>query len=88
MDRKELIKQISKKKSILCVGLDSDINKIPTHLLNFDDPVFEFNKAIIEATHKYTVAYKPNTAFYESRGIEGWRSLERTIDYLNQSHQE
>ena len=82
MNRKELIAQIKAKKSLLCVGLDTDINKIPTHLLECADPIFEFNKEIIDATQAHTVAYKPNTAFYESRGLAGWQSLERTIDYI------
>ena len=86
MTRQELIAEIKNKKSLLCVGLDTDINKIPQHLLTLEDPVFEFNKAIIEATHKYSVAYKPNTAFYEARGLEGWKSLEKTIAYLNKNH--
>ncbi len=84
MNRQELFEQIKKKKSFLCVGLDSDIAKIPTHLHSCEDPVFEFNKAIIDATLPYTVAYKPNIAFYESRGAEGWISLERTINYINE----
>ena len=88
MKRQELIAQIKSKKSVLCVGLDTDMNKIPTHLLTCADPVFEFNKQIIDATHPYTVAYKPNTAFYESRGLEGWESLERTIEYLNSQYPE
>ncbi len=84
MTKQELFEQIKKKKSFLCVGLDSDINKIPKHLLDNEDPVFEFNKQIIDATLPYTVAYKPNIAFYESRGAEGWKSLEKTINYLNE----
>ncbi len=83
MNRKELFELIKSKQSFLCVGLDSDINKIPKHLLDCDDPVFEFNKAIIDATIDFTVAYKPNLAFYESRGSEGIRSLEKTIAYLS-----
>lgn len=83
MNRKQLFELIKNKKSFLCVGLDSDINKIPKHLLSTEDPVFEFNKAIIDATIDYTVAYKPNLAFYESRGSEGIRSLEKTIAYLS-----
>jgi orotidine-5'-phosphate decarboxylase len=83
MTRQELINQIRKKKSFLCIGLDSDIAKIPKHLLQDEDPVFSFNKQIIDATHDLAVAYKPNTAFYESRGVAGWKSLEKTIDYLN-----
>ena len=84
MNRQELVALIKRKKSFLCVGLDSDINKIPKHLLTKEDPVFEFNKAIIDATLPYTVAYKPNLAFYESRGIEGLVSLKKTMDYLRQ----
>lgn len=83
MDNNQLAQLIRKKKSFLCVGLDSDINKIPKHLLDKDDAVFEFNKAIIDATIDYAVAYKPNSAFYESRGVEGWISYQKTIDYLN-----
>lgn len=83
MNREELFALIQKKKSFLCVGLDSDIDKIPKHLLEKEDAVFEFNKQIIDATIDYTVAYKPNIAFYESRGVEGWKSLEKTINYLN-----
>lgn len=83
MDRKELYGQIKDKGSFLCVGLDTDIQKIPDHLKNHDDPVFEFNRRIIDATLPYAVAYKPNMAFYECRGTDGWKSLERTIDYLN-----
>lgn len=84
MNREELFNLIKRKRSYLCVGLDSDIDKIPKHLLKLDDPVFEFNKSIIDATLPYTVAYKPNMAFYESRGVEGWKSLTKTIEYLNQ----
>ncbi len=83
MTRNELIESIKRKESFLCVGLDSDIDKIPPHLLKTEDPVFAFNKAIIDATLPYTVAYKPNMAFYENRGVEGWKSLEKTIKYLN-----
>lgn len=78
MTRSELIHQIITKRSFLCVGLDTDIDKIPRHLLRYDDPVFEFNKRIIEATADLCVAYKPNIAFYESRGIAGWQSLQKT----------
>jgi len=88
MTTQELVNQIRKKKSFLCVGLDVDLNKIPKHLLHLDDPIFEFNKAIIDATHEYCVAYKPNTAFYEAYGLEGWKSLERTIQYLNANYPE
>lgn len=88
MNKEELISQIAKKRSYLCIGLDSDYNKIPEHLKTLDDPVFEFNKQIIETTCDLAVAYKPNTAFYEARGTAGWRSLEKTIDYLNTNHPE
>ncbi len=88
MNRNELFELIRKKESFLCVGLDSDIHKIPRHLLDKDDPVFEFNKQIIDATLQYTIAYKPNTAFYESRGSKGWISLEKTIEYLKQFNKE
>ncbi|MCP4552398.1 MAG: orotidine-5'-phosphate decarboxylase [Bacteroidetes bacterium] len=83
MNKKELFELIKRKRSFLCVGLDSDLAKIPTHLLDNEDPVFEFNKQIIEATIEFTVAYKPNLAFYESRGSVGIRSLEKTITYLS-----
>jgi orotidine-5'-phosphate decarboxylase len=82
MTRKELIAQISLKKSFLTIGLDTDVEKIPSHLLSFDDPVFEFNKQIIDATHHLCVSYKINTAFYESRGLAGWQSLIKTINYI------
>jgi orotidine-5'-phosphate decarboxylase len=83
MTRQELINIIRRKKSFLCVGLDSEINKIPPHLLREEDPVFEFNRQIIDATIDYAVAYKPNLAFYESSGLKGWISLEKTISYLH-----
>ncbi|GHM99824.1 orotidine 5'-phosphate decarboxylase [Cytophagales bacterium WSM2-2] len=82
MNRKQLFEQITKKKSYLCVGLDTDLEKIPKHLLKSDDPVFEFNKQIIDATKDYCVAYKPNTAFYEALGAKGWESLKKTLDYI------
>jgi orotidine-5'-phosphate decarboxylase len=82
MTRQELIAQIKEKKSCLCVGLDTDIEKIPQHLLGTEDPIFEFNKQIIDATLPYAVAYKLNTAFYESLGSRGWQSLEKTAMYL------
>ena len=88
MTTQELINQIKIKKSFLCVGLDVDLNKIPPHLLELEDPIFEFNKAIIDATHDLTVAYKPNTAFYEAYGIKGWISLQKTINYINENHPE
>ncbi len=83
-----LVAQIHKKKSFLCVGLDVDLNKIPKYLLKEEDPIFAFNKAIIDATHRLAVAYKPNTAFYEAYGIKGWQSLKKTIDYLNTNYPE
>lgn len=82
MNRQTLIQQISTKKSYLCVGLDSDITKIPAHLLQKEDPVFEFNKAIIDATKDVCVSYKINTAFYESNGLQGWQSMEKTLNYI------
>lgn len=88
MNYTQLFEQIKKKKSFLCVGLDSDIAKIPEHLLNAEDPVFEFNKAIIDATAEFAVAYKPNIAFYESRGVEGWLSLEKTVKYIRSEYPE
>jgi orotidine-5'-phosphate decarboxylase len=88
MNREQLIDQIKIKKSFLCIGLDVDLEKIPQHLLELEDPIFEFNKQIIDATHHLTVAYKPNTAFYEAYGIKGWKSLERTIHYLNNNYPE
>ena len=88
MTKEFLVDQIRKKQSFLCIGLDVDINKIPEHLLDLEDPIFEFNKAIIDATHQLCVAYKPNTAFYEAYGLKGWQALKKTIDYLNQYHPE
>jgi orotidine-5'-phosphate decarboxylase len=82
MNRFELFEQIKKKNSYLCVGLDTDLEKIPVHLRNTADPVFEFNKQIIDATHEYCVAYKPNIAFYEALGPKGWESLQKTLDYI------
>ena len=84
----QLIEQIQLKKSFLCIGLDVDLTKIPKHLLDLEDPIFEFNKAIIDATHDLCVSYKPNTAFYEAYGLKGWQSLQKTIDYLNESYPE
>ena len=83
MNKEQLIKEIFKKKTFLCVGLDADIKKIPKHLLEEEDPIFSFNKAIIDATANYCVAYKPNLAFYESMGVRGLLSFERIINYLN-----
>ena len=82
MTRQELITQIKKKQSFLCIGLDTDIKKIPLHLLKLEDPVFEFNKQIIDATKEFCVAYKPNIAFYESMGVSGWNSLQKTLNYI------
>ena len=74
MNKATLVQEIKAKKSFLCVGLDTDIQRIPKHLLEFDDPIYEFNKSIIEATSSFCVAYKPNIAFYESRGSKGWKN--------------
>ena len=82
MTRSELLSNIKKKKSFLCIGLDTDLSKIPSFLLKEKDPIFSFNKAIIDATHEICVAYKPNIAFYESLGPKGWDSLQKTIDYI------
>ncbi len=88
MTRKELVEQIMKKRSFLCVGLDTDIKKIPEHLLDTEDPIFEFNKAIIDATSPYCVAYKPNLAFYEALGAKGQLALEKTVAYLKKNYPE
>ncbi len=88
MTTDQLISEIKKKKSFLCVGLDVDLDKIPEFLLKEEDPIFSFNKAIIDATHQFAVAYKPNTAFYEAYGLKGWKSLEKTINYLNENYPE
>lgn len=88
MTTQDLIAQIRKKRSFLCIGLDTDLEKIPTYLLSEEDPIFSFNKAIIDATHQFAVAYKPNTAFYEACGRKGWKSLSRTIDYINENYHE
>lgn len=86
MNRQQLVEQIFNKKSFLCVGLDTDIKKIPAHLQNNDCPVFDFNKAIIDATAKYCVAYKPNLAFYESMGTKGMDAFERTVKYIKENY--
>ncbi len=86
MTTQQLHEQILQKKSFLCVGLDPDLTKIPQHLLETEDPIFEFNKAIIDATHDLTVGYKPNTAFFEAYGIKGWMSLQKTINYINENY--
>ncbi len=86
MTRAELIENIHSKKSFLCVGLDTDIEKIPEFLKEFEDPIFEFNKRIIDATKDFCVAYKPNIAFYEFRGAQGWESLRKTVEYIPKTH--
>ncbi len=86
MTQQELFENIKKKESFLCVGLDSDITKIPKFLMQNDDPVYEFNRQIIDATHTHAIAYKPNLAFYECNGTKGWESLERTVAYLKKNH--
>ena len=86
MTRKELIASIQRKRSFLCVGLDTDFKKVPAHLLQEEDPVFAFNKAIIDATAPYCVAYKPNLAFYESMGVKGWIAFEKTVAYLRENY--
>ena len=88
MKIQKLIEQIKIKKSFLCIGLDVDLNKFPSHLLELEDPIFEFNKVIIDATHDLCVSYKPNIAFYEAYGLKGWQSLQKTINYLNENHPE
>ena len=86
MNRQQLIDNIRRKQSFLCVGLDTDIKKIPQHLLGEDDPIFAFNKAIIDATAPYCVAYKPNLAFYECGGLKGWAAFEKTVKYIKENH--
>ncbi len=88
MNKQQLFEQIQKKRSFLCVGLDTDSKKIPEHLLETHDPIFSFNKEIIDATAEFTVAYKPNLAFYESLGSQGWESLEKTVMYIRSRHPE
>jgi orotidine-5'-phosphate decarboxylase len=88
MTTEQLYNQIQLKKSFLCVGLDVDLNKIPKHLLALEDPIFEFNKAIIDATHDLCVSYKPNIAFYEAYGLKGWTALQKTINYINEKYPE
>ena len=88
MDKQQLIRQIRTKRTFLCVGLDTDLRKIPQHLLKEEDPVFAFNKAIINATAPYCVAYKPNLAFYESAGLKGWEAFEKTVRYIKQHYPE
>lgn len=86
MNRKQLIEEIRKKQSYLCVGLDTDITKIPQHLLSNPDPIFAFNKEIIDATKDICVAYKINTAFYEAQGLKGWAAMEKTVNYIGNDH--
>src|SRR5690554_5777801 len=86
MEVNKLFTQIKNKRSFLCVGLDTDIKKLPSHLLDAPDPVYSFNKAVIDATASYAVAYKPNLAFYESLGTSGWQSLEKTVAYIRASY--
>lgn len=88
MNKQELFEQIKRKKSFLCVGLDTDLKKIPSHLLSEEDPIFAFNKAIIDATASYCVAYKPNLAFYECHGVKGWIALEKTVNYIRDQYPE
>ncbi len=88
MNQQQLFQQIQKKRSFLCVGLDTDILKIPKHLMDTSDPVFSFNKEIIDATAEFTVAYKPNLAFYESLGWQGWQTLEKTVEYIKSKYPE
>lgn len=88
MNTRDLVAQIRKKNSFLCIGLDTDLEKIPTYLLSEEDPIFSFNKSIIDSTHQFAVAYKPNIAFYEACGLSGWKSLMRTIDYINENYPE
>ncbi len=87
MNYSELFELIKKKRSFLCVGLDTDIKKIPGFLLKEDDPVYAFNKSVVDATLPYTIAYKPNLAFYESQGVNGWGSLQKTVDYIRSLNQ-
>lgn len=86
MNKAQLVQSIKEKQSFLCVGLDTDLEKIPAHMMNLEDPLFEFNKAIIDATRDYCVAYKPNVAFYECHGAKGWEALSKTVDYITDSH--
>jgi len=83
MTKEQLVEQIKKKQSFLCVGLDIDLDKIPPHLKKEDDPIFSFAKAIIDSTHEYAVAYKPNLAFFESYGVKGWQAFQKIMEYLN-----
>ena len=86
MTRQQLVDQIRQKRSYLCIGLDTDTSKIPSHLLDEPDPVFAFNKAIIDATREFCVSYKINTAFYEAIGVKGWQAMEKTVQYIGKDH--
>lgn len=86
MNKQQLLENIKRKQSFLCVGLDTDIKKIPEHLLKEEDPIFAFNKAIIDATAPYCIAYKPNLAFYESMGVKGWIAFEKTVEYIKKNY--
>ncbi len=86
MNKQQLIENIRRKRSFLCVGLDTDLKKIPSHLLEEEDPIFAFNKAIIDATAPYCVAYKPNLAFYECFGLKGWTAFEKTVSYIKKNY--
>lgn len=86
MNKQQLFENIKRKKSFLCVGLDTDIKKIPDHLLDDPDPIFAFNKAIVDATADYCIAYKPNLAFYESMGVKGWIAFEKTVNYIKENY--
>ncbi len=86
MTRQELYQQIQQKQSYLCIGLDVEISRIPKYLHQYDDPIFEFNKRIIDATKDLCVAYKPNLAFYEAQGVKGWQALEKTLEYIPKEH--
>lgn len=88
MTTQKLVEEIRRKRSFLCIGLDVDLDKVPQHILEEEDPIFAFNKAVIDATHHLSVAYKPNLAFYEAYGLEGLKSLGKTIDYLNDTYPE
>lgn len=86
MNRQQLVDNIRRKRSFLCVGLDTDLRKIPEHLLSEEDPIFAFNKAIVDATAPYSIAYKPNLAFYECFGLKGWRAFEKTVEYIRRNY--
>ncbi len=88
MKRQELVQQIKRKGSFLCVGLDPDIKKLPVHLLDDENPIYSFNRAIIDATAQYAVAFKPNLAFYEAQGLKGWEAFELTVKYIKENYPE